>query len=93
MLKTKHTKGPWVAHRGIDYCQVSAPDGLVHTVSHADDESEANARLIAAAPELLAACYHAETVMMIVMPRSDIAEYRETRRELTAAIRKATVTA
>lgn len=56
----KHTPGPWVAH--IDYGAGShphyvfadeAPSGLKMP---AMADNEANARLIAAAPDLLAAC-------------------------------------
>ena len=53
------------------------------------EEAEANANLIVAAPDLYAACHHAETVMMIVMPRSHSAEYHETFLELKAALAKA----
>ena len=51
---------------------------------------EANARLIAASPDLLAAAIHAEAVLSIVEPRSNKAEYLETLSELRAAIAKAT---
>ena len=55
-----HTKGPWVMDR---YQQLRSPDGVqvgvwgagISWVSRSD-EAEANARLIAAAPDLLEAC-------------------------------------
>lgn len=63
--------------------QVPLADGSVTT------NREANAHLCAAAPDLYAAAHHAETVMMIVMPRSHSAEYHQTFKELQAALRKA----
>ena len=61
---SKHTKGPWTAERGYD------DQGQIHPTLHTiwsegtlliartcfAPASEANARLIAAAPELLEAC-------------------------------------
>lgn len=52
--------------------------------------SWAEARLIAAAPELLATCDNAEAVMSIVEPRSDKAEYLKALAQLRAAVAKAT---
>lgn len=58
-----HTPGPWTIHGwGEDNYEVNADDETVCNVPGFDDETvdsdraEANARLIAAAPELLAAC-------------------------------------
>lgn len=65
---TKHTPGPWTMHpRGKDGAEVRAITSvawcgiaLTHGVSGSQviraDEAQANARLIAAAPDLLAAC-------------------------------------
>lgn len=64
-MEAKHTPGPWVEHHihvcaecgelekdGYhSHCIVEAADGRT------DEECIANARLIAAAPELLEACY------------------------------------
>lgn len=65
MTEQKHTPGPWSYHRSlhnrsINGAYINASDGSrIATVSrNADrhiDEKEANARLIAAAPDLLAA--------------------------------------
>lgn len=62
-MTTKHTPGPWMPHGGKPrdgYCFIgdATPTGWpVALVSDrvATGEAEANARLIAAAPELLAA--------------------------------------
>ena len=50
----------------------------------------ANARLIAAAPTLLAAAVRAEAIMAVLRPRSDTAEYLEAMHKLRDAIDKAT---
>jgi hypothetical protein len=48
-----HTPGPWTLIRGF----VTAADGLLlHSGNRPHDEVVANAKLIAAAPDLLAAC-------------------------------------
>lgn len=62
-MSAAHTPGPWVAglndvpYAGLDFeCwTVDGPDGGICTVDSSVDEREANARLIAAAPELLEA--------------------------------------
>lgn len=60
-MKTKYTPGPWQAHPmemnyGLPYTPVAANTLLAKVYSEAfgdHEQSEANARLIAAAPELL----------------------------------------
>lgn len=50
-MTTKHTPGPW---RVDNHCDVAAQDRHVATPSlYGDGSDEANARLIAAAPDLL----------------------------------------
>jgi hypothetical protein len=62
MSAAKHTPGPWLHHEG----KIHAPGALwIATVVERDDiidadETEANAALLAAAPELLAALVRAE---------------------------------
>lgn len=61
MSEVKHTPGPWyVAHRGPENRLICNRDITVAEVlddCHPDADQElANARLIAAAPELLEAC-------------------------------------
>ena len=58
MAETKHTPGPWTADR--QYIEKKMPPGsnrkiIAEVYWHVYDEYEANARLIAAAPELLEA--------------------------------------
>jgi len=68
---TAHTDGPWEVHQqtpdrkhnSVRVCRMEpTKEGMCFTVAEAEilgvprDEAEANARLIAAAPELLAAC-------------------------------------
>lgn len=80
MTNTSHTPGPWGLHIGNDYCRVlmkpdSCTDDMIAEVysdgmgkEYEDDDRnrEANARLIAAAPDLFLALktlLHAETMM------------------------------
>jgi hypothetical protein len=57
---SKHTKGPWQCHRNHHYWQFGTDEfqlGDVCATQFTDPGAEeANARLIAAAPELLEAC-------------------------------------
>lgn len=52
---SKHTPGPWAVNKA-DLLDVYAPNNNAHTVATvavtAGDEDEANAKLIAAAPEM-----------------------------------------
>lgn len=85
MTKTKHTPAPWT-HEGRG--AVYAPDGrpIAHVwQNQGDDDREANARLIAAAPELLEALELAHaTLLGANMNRSVVG------RKVKAAIAKAT---
>ena len=71
IIKTQHTPGPWrigyyrpadgdealaVWSESIKEGEKGHPVCLVSTVKKMDERDEANARLIAAAPELLEAC-------------------------------------
>ena len=60
-MKTEHTQGPWKTE-GWENLVVNSADGSTMTLAAGGkdaclDELKANARLIAAAPELLAALY------------------------------------
>lgn len=63
MSKTKaqHTPGPWKYHTGFGSVQrhhIQTEGGFqIACTPECDEHTQANARLIAAAPELLAACY------------------------------------
>lgn len=74
----KHTPGPWAAKKGVGWYVVrsahsqddnfaiavgSNKTSLVDAPTGDDAEAKANARLIAAAPELLSACEHAMTLL------------------------------
>ena len=62
MSESKHTPGPWENHKwNCEEHQISANGGTISLVSHShslvpEAEADANARLIAAAPDLLEAC-------------------------------------
>ena len=78
----QHTPGPWTTQ--INHCNhaVVSPDGFdIALVSASGFDSESNARLIAAAPELLAA-------LECILKRYESAGvqcYPEARREVIAA--------
>ena len=58
-MKTKHTPGPWVIENNRSFPMIVARDGGKYDGACICPEvcnGEANARLIAAAPELLEAC-------------------------------------
>ncbi|WP_238908144.1 hypothetical protein [Achromobacter ruhlandii] len=68
-MTTKHTPGPWSTHL-VDSTVVVIPrrpfPQQISTLGHsevADEEDYANARLIAAAPELLAALEDCQTAL------------------------------
>lgn len=50
----KHTPGPWKVHRGNDYLVVLRPDDTTDTGIHVPFGDDADAKLIARAPALLA---------------------------------------
>jgi len=87
---TEFTPGPWTVHPS-ESTVVEIPGGHPSTVFAAYCGTEANARLIAAAPDLLAAL---EDVMAWLdnwdIPFADDDEWLETSRpKITAAITKA----
>jgi hypothetical protein len=62
-MSTKHTPGPWTIHTdGLGITFIAAPEGSVAEL-HGAPEKVANARLIAAAPELLSALGNALAVL------------------------------
>lgn len=77
-MSNKHTPGPWQLHYDVSDFSVTANDGE-ERVSYVG--SEANAKLIAAAPELLEACIKARSAFLTSEPEYDL---------LTEVIEKAT---
>jgi len=49
----QHTPGPWNVTAGLNHFYVRTPERYLAKTSGDDTEAQANARLIAAAPELL----------------------------------------
>lgn len=95
---SKHTPGPWeVLHCGIDSetILVQSGDGLEICTTIGEQmglpEEAANARLIAAAPDMLAACKSALEVLDEACQTGyhDAEKDAPTARELEAAIAKA----
>lgn len=99
MTQSKHTPGPW-AIREHNYGDVNGahgvfgPDSPLPIVNcvYGDDlsQSDANANLIAAAPELLAACQMAVSRPENITPAQLMQLSADTRDALRAAIAKAT---
>ena len=56
-MKTQHTPGPWT----VDNQYIHGPDGIRFLAVAGDGAGQANARLIASAPDLLAALYSIAT--------------------------------
>lgn len=88
-----HTPGPWFNARDLWACITTAPLGFGDVIAEVsrtppDDEQRANARLIAAAPDLLAALILAQDTL------GDLegSHWNEVMGKLDAAIAKAEVT-
>jgi hypothetical protein len=74
-MNTKHTPGPWTTYRGSVWSKDPSIDrskrsNIVCAISERlkvpESEQQANARLIAAAPELVDACITALSVLDVV---------------------------
>lgn len=85
-MNSQHTPGPWKANKWAPGWSVSAPlHGLTVCMLPERDNSDANARLIAAAPDLLAALHIAlESMDAIHVPQE-----WDTRSVIRAAIARA----
>lgn len=96
---TKHTPGPWGAQAmydnnltiGIDYPEGDDRDHYLAEVTCGDpDELQANANLISASPELLAACKAALKLLDSVAFVANEGDTKKPMRLLCTAIAKAT---
>lgn len=90
--ETKHTPGPWSVYingqRGANTCRVTAGGYTVASVNCVGDfNSEENAHLIAAAPDLLAALQ--EVLAYQLIDYNYHGEPTEACRELAAAVAQA----
>lgn len=85
-MAAKHTPGPWKTQSIENQRHVWGPDGdcivSIHNGSLPDDERKANARLIAAAPDLLEACEAVAELAEILKSSNDPSQNR---RAATAA--------
>lgn len=95
-METKYTKGPWVVEKSDHIGAVNVSFGFFngyieiwyhHGAKGTIDEAHANARLIAAAPELLEALVNARTSMLKSGINYDNAEIYN---KINNAIKKAT---
>jgi len=98
-METKHTPGPWWVGEedSFDGIAVMYRDGMVPVANvqtgYTDRNSEANARLIAAAPDLLAACVSLSSMEIFTESAADddiCIITVATVRKIRAAIAKAT---
>lgn len=93
-MKTKHTAGPWTVHESHNRHEISAPNGIVVQFSEpltpdGFSLNEADATLIAAAPDLLAACVQARGVVSQVIGHHSPGWGEATLKMLDEAIEKA----
>ena len=90
MMEGKHTPGPWTV--GRDYC--FGPQGIgvgVIVAACPNHEAQANARLIAAAPDMLEALRRVkEELRLIRMKDTDAVYDVMLRTDIDAAIARAT---
>lgn len=105
MSETKHTPGPWKAHK-TNQARSGVPEFEIHWSDIGECvaeivHGEADARLIAAAPELLAACQAFSALYGrlwdTVEPKGggflgadSVSKYDEVHAQMSAAIAKAT---
>ena len=62
-----HTAGPWYIAGGT----IGTPDTAIASTYYANDSQQANARLIAAAPDMLQALEDAELTLMLHAERNE----------------------
>lgn len=89
MSETKFTPGPWAVEFPQDARKPAIVRASDQVVVARVTLNGANAHLMAAAPDLYAACLHAESVMMLVMPPSLSGKYHEAWKVVKAALAKA----
>lgn len=93
-METSHTPGPWKAHFGPGYTDISHVNEsgragrLICSFSVPTDADNANARLIAAAPDLLEGCKRALSILEAESAACKI--YKAHWAIISAAIAKAT---
>ena len=101
-MNTKHTSGPWALYRDNDYIGIDHKDGKLRSViarcndswlcSEHGGTSEANARLIALSPEMIAllkawvGCYSLDD--MIQVPDYVVKNFVNEARALLAKLRE-----
>ncbi|QQD56700.1 hypothetical protein MHB_0010785 [Pseudomonas fluorescens BBc6R8] len=95
-METKHTPGPW-AKFGSVIRSLAGSERKVADVRIIDSEGQANANLIAAAPELMAVLQAFERISDIWLPAITSEEHEgemqalhQARNDMLAAIAKAT---
>jgi hypothetical protein len=94
---TKHTPGPWYVtrHNDLQYSISQKETGYDEMIEALDEEDEANAKLIAAAPELLEALKDLLGDVMNLLDKNDTIRLGTTGTihivKAKAAIQKATV--
>ena len=92
-MKTQHTPGPWT----VDNQYIHGPDGIRFLAVAGDGAGQANARLIASSPELLAELERTEASLTAILcsrvidsTTSTWLELRRNRDTIRAAIARAT---
>ena len=99
MSEARFTKGPWLTRQGLDedeievYPAAKAPHGLqkaeIATVKDYHDDYEANAHLIAAAPELYEAVEWLEVYAKVQIERFPMSQDSEGWNKVLSSLAKA----
>lgn len=91
MGEQTHTPGPWDVDGRDIFCRLHSGSSIkvvVAKVAGSDDEADANARLIAAAPEMLEALQIAEELHQVGVLNADEELLRRVKESRRAAIAK-----
>jgi len=87
-METKHTQGEWLTKEGQIYSQETGVTlAMIPYFDEENEEQEANARLIAAAPELLKAL---QTISSVLTDWNNDGKYKNLIEHANTAIQKAT---
>lgn len=89
-METKHTKGNWFAHDGQIYPEETGKTlALIPYFDKENEEEQANAKLIAGAPNLLKACMKVQDAFLPFINDGIDEHFKECMKEINRAIANA----